>query len=119
MPSWRAIRRAVADPTLIGVLLISGLVIALGCALADTHPGIESASSNSFDAPCPPLPPCISSAQEPKFVRLLNSHLPVGGSRVLAGHGESVKAGFYRGEQHRLALRKFCPLYHRPPPIVS
>ncbi len=120
MCSWRAIRRVVADPQPLLVFAVLGLALALGFALDEAREwGFEKASSYEFAAPCAPLPLSLKSAQEPRLLWWSHSCLPGEASRRFDAGDKQYRTMLYPGEQHREALREFCPLYRRPPPTLS
>jgi hypothetical protein len=104
---------------LAGGLLIAGLFVALGCALTIGHAGFQAISSMSLAAPSPATQEAILPAQESKLLRTPGWCPPCDCWRVLAERSEQLKAGFRHDEEHRLATQSLCPLYRRPPPVVS
>lgn len=116
MPDWRVIRRWIAHPLFLMLMLAVGFA-AVGICAAIASP-VEQGSTACITAPDTSLPRWVQSGSGPELLRVfLDSFVPAEGSRTSGSIGRQIEAD--RSRKHQVALWPICPLHRRPPPVSS
>ena len=95
------------------------LTVALGFAMAHSHPLKAAGGSTGFSTPCEPASPALKATSESKVVSTIDS--------TFSAENAGAPAGVVRGSRVEAVSRwipprapgTYPPLLHRPPPANS